>query len=277
MNRADLQHFDPERTLLGGQSFSWRKFDDQYIGVTQDKAIVLKYEQPFLYWQTYPQKDDFELVNNYLRLDMDIESKLKAVDDKYVTLAIEQFKGLRLLDQDFNETVISFLISQNKNITSIRNSINYLSENYGDSLKVNDLDIKLFPRIERLAELSEKELQHSKVGYRAPYIIEASKRLVSGEFSNIEIETADIALEKLLSLYGVGPKVADCILTFSLKVNDVTPVDTWAKKILKSYYNYEVSNNYSKQRAYFTEKFNDKTALAGHYLFEYARQDPLLQ
>lgn len=273
LNKLHAPLYNLDKTLLGGQSFSWECIDGVYYGVTSNKVLKLKQNVDYIYWQTYPIKDDEVFLRNYLRIDVNYPSILKNIDkDHHTSASIESFPGLRLLKQDFDDTLISFIISQNSNIPKIKRSIRILRDKLGKTVIVDGISFKLFPTIEKLAESTEIELRESGIGYRAKYLILSSQSVIKNKLSEkIHSLTYLEAKCELMKLHGVGSKVADCILVFSLSHDHITPMDVWGKRVLSDLYKLDPKMKYDDMLKWLNEYFGEYTAWAGQFLFEYIR------
>lgn len=297
MNFTPLSNYNLYQTLFGGQDFNWQEINDEYWAFLQHAIIRVKPHDEGIFWQTYPEKDNFDLVVNYLAAEEDFDSlKLNLESDSITSLALEKYPGLRILKQDFEQTLINFIISQNKNLPAIRRSIKDLISKFGQEVEVEGGVYKLYPSIERIATLSIEELRSIGVGYRASYIQQTALQLTQNkstdrkEPTSISVEhgvdsesksemtenglkglPSDKARELLMTLPGVGPKVADCTLVYGLGRRDITPIDRWGFRIYEQLYQNKPTNNYEIVSRWFSEKFGKDTAYAGQVLFEYIR------
>lgn len=273
MNKLHLPQYNLQMTLLGGQSFAWDYEDDFYYGFTNKNIIKLKQENETLYWQTYPSTDDFDFIKKYFRLDVDYEKILKAIQkDKHIKKAIVKYPDLRLLKQDFEETLLSFIISSNNNIKSIRKIIRLLNFKFGKSISINKKKIYLFPDTEMLANASMNDLLVCKLGFRAKYLKSTARLLLETNLKE-KIQSLDEnkARNELLKIRGVGDKITDCVLVFGLGFDNVTPLDVWAKRAFIKYYKLPPKMHYEEMRKWISNHFNGYAAWAGQFLFEYIR------
>lgn len=211
----------------------------------------------------------FDLGRDY----NDIKSLLIDGTDTVMVDAIGYGKGIRILKQDLWETIISFIISASNNIPRIKKIIESLCENFGTPHIYEGETYYSFPDADTIANLSEDDLACIRAGYRTKYIIATAKCIASGELSLSELynmTTAD-AKKTLMSLKGVGNKVADCILLFSLNRFDSFPIDVWIKRIME--YCYFDNNEQSIQTIseFAQGKFGELGGIAQQYLFFYAR------
>ncbi len=279
----NLSDFDLEHIFDCGQCFRWdREEDGSYTGVVlfyfndcwnnvasniklvgNEAIIEATKEIPLEVWENY-----FDLNVDYA----EIKCKLKAKDDK-IEEAINSGQGIRILNQDKWEILISFLISQNNNIPRIKGCIQALSKTFGEPLgKFHGKERYGFPLPETLAKLTVEDLGECKLGYRASYIIESSKQVVEmglEEFFCIEELDEAEAFGKIKSLKGVGPKVAHCILLFSYKKRKSFPIDVWMKKVMADIYGI---NKEKEIEIYAREKFGCHGGIAQQYLFYHIRE-----
>jgi N-glycosylase/DNA lyase len=184
--------------------------------------------------------------------------------------AVKAGDGIRILKQDFFETVISFIIYQNNNIPRIKSIIESLSKAYGEKIKG---EYYAFPKAEILAEKSPDDLVFLRAGYRDSYIIDASIKIAEGKINKDIIFNAPIdeARNEISKIKGVGPKVADCILLFSAARGEVFPTDVWMKKVLTELYGFE--NLTPKAINEFAEEnFGNLAGYAQQYLFYSMRE-----
>lgn len=278
MNRTFLPNYNFEITLLGGQAFSWDydPLTEIFTGFTQENFVKVKRDPKnpdYVFWQTYPEKDNWQWLSGYLRADVDYENIIKNISkDEHIKKAVEHYKGLRLLKQDFRDAVIGYLCSPTKTIVGIRQCVRLMRDRYGEEVIVDGEKTKLFPRIERLAQADLADILQCKVGFRGQNIKLAAERLANSDVSlEIHEMQTDQALETLKSFRGIGDKVADCIAVYSLSRDELTPFDVWGMRVLQKYYDVDANIKYDKMRAWVKDYFGDKASWAGQYLFEYIR------
>jgi len=272
VNEIELHNYNLEKTLLGGQSFNWDLIDGTFYGFFVDKVVKLKQEENKLYWQTYPEKDNFDFIKQYLRLGVDYNKILTQINkDEWVDASIKKYPNLRILKQDFDQTLISYIISANNNINSIRRIVRNLSRSLGKQVTVDNLTFNLFPSVESIAQAPLETLLETKAGYRARYLKDSAQKLfVEGQkLSNNE----DEIIKWLLEFPGIGEKVADAILQYSLGFDNVTPLDVWVQRILIDLYLVDSKANYKKMRAWLQSYFNGYAGWAGQFLYEYYRNE----
>lgn len=185
--------------------------------------------------------------------------------------------GIRILKQDFFETLISFIISQNKQIPHIKQIVHTISERFGDAIILEDgRRVYAFPTVEQLSVVTEEQLRECKVGFRAPYIKCAVDMVASGEISKEKLLSMSVkeAREKLMTIKGVGEKVANCVLLFGLGFTDTFPVDVWMKRIMEYMY-FDEPQDKKTIEAFAMGKYGELAGYAQQYLFFYGRENGL--
>lgn len=261
-----------EATFFSGQCFRWKSIDGGYIGVVSGKIVLI-----------YPQSSDtFDIYNCspdefkkffywYFDLDKDYDSILKELSahDQILKKAVEKYRGMRLLNQEPFECMISFIISQNNNIKRIQMLVERLCQVYGKKVEYRGISSWTFPEIDDLKDVSSEELKALGLGYRAEYIKDAVDKLQAGKinFETLFLFKSDQARKALKMIKGIGDKVADCILLYSLQKYDVFPVDVWIRRALKEYYGIENT----KQLKQFIKSLGDLAGYAQLFLFHYIR------
>lgn len=256
--------FLPEHTFDCGQCFRWNREDDgSYSGVAMGRAVNLKYQSGDIIISGADECDR-ALWENYLDVKRDysdIKKKISVVPA--VAEAVAYGGGIRILKQEFFETLISFIISQQSSIPKIKRSVEMLCASYGRPIALSGKTYYAFPEPEALRDAKESELAAFGVGYRAKYIERAVKDVLSGRIDPGEISrlTTAEAKKSLLSIYGVGNKVADCILLFSLARFDAFPKDVWIGRVIE-----EDLGGRSGE-----ELFGENSGFAQQYLFYWKR------
>ena len=236
---------DIDNSINSGQVFLWKKIKKNWYGI--DGQNILKINQGGEIESIQNTKTDFFRKND------DIQKIIKSISkDKTVKKAIREYEGLRLFNQDPFQCMISFIISSNSNIQKIKNSLEKISKKFGTKLVVQNEEFYLFPKPEKIARASIDEIKICGVGYRAPFIKEAAKMVTSKKINFEYLKNSDYNETKrnLRLIPGVGNKVADCIMLFSLNKLDAFPLDTWMIKILEKYY----SNEFHIETKTITEK-----------------------
>lgn len=265
--------FDLDLTLCCGQIFKWEKKDEWWCGVIEDKPIKIRQ----INTQLEIKNINSNLVKRYFGLNDDLyEIKRKICIDKHIEKALNKFWGLRIIHQDPWECLISYICATYKSISAIRKMLYKLSEKFGEKKIFDDNIFFTFPKPEKLQSAKESDLLDCGLGYRSKYVLATSKKIFYNEsiFEDLKKLPYFQAKKKLIDLPGVGPKVADCILLFSLGKNNAFPIDIWIKRVILRYY----SNHFSKQfiskmstgRAITTSDYNILNKFGRTYFGEYA-------
>jgi len=255
----DISEFNIEHILDCGQIFRYKKRDNGYIIYAKDQKIEVycqKVGYKIIAQNLEFVKKYFDLYNNYANIKADL------LKSNLTTKAINYGYGIRILNQDPLEMLISFIISANNNIPRIKKIIDNLCTKVGENMG----DYFAFPTLEELVTLTEQDFKELGCGYRSAYLVATINKLYEG-FDLEELYNLDTvqARQKLMSLKGVGRKVADCILLFAYHKTDVFPTDTWIVKLYKDIFKEEkpalfVSN-------YFTKLFDVNSGYAQQYLY----------
>lgn len=271
--------FDLDHIFDCGQCFRWEKNPDgSYTGTAHGKIVTMDYnkENKCLTIHNATEEDFHNIWRNYLDLDRnysEIKSLLKQ-RDTVIAQAIDYGYGIRILNQEKWETLLSFIISQNNNIPRIKKNINSLAEVMGEYLgEYNGKEYYSLPSPEVLAAAEIEDLSSCKLGYRAKYLIETARKVRDEGIDSLEALgsaeiSADKTLEALRQYCGVGPKVANCISLFSMGKIESFPIDTWVKKVMNQLYGIDEKN--MKEMARFAaETFGEYGGIAQQYLFYY--------
>ena len=271
--------FNLKYTLECGQCFRWKYADGYYVGVIKDRVIKIRQDKDYLYVKSNNMDNIENVVRDYFELDKDyesIEKRIVKVDD-YVKEAIKNTSGLRHLNQDFFETIISYIISANNNIPRISKSVNEISKRYGKKIEFEGEDYYLFPTPKQLENVTVEDYRSCGVGFRDKYIYDTVKRINEKQvdLDNIQkMDTLDLRKE-LLNLMGVGPKVADCILLFSCNREEVFPIDVWVERIMEKLYFNSQTTTKKKILEYATSHFGSDAGIIQQHLFYNIRENML--
>jgi len=239
--RLDLAEapFSLDHTLSCGQTFRWEKRDEWWIGVVSQTAFKMRQKKGVIEFKASSNNVTADFLWRYFRLDDNLPYVYsKIMKDKHMSEAVSQFRGLRLVLQEPWECLISYLCAQNKNIPAIKQMIFNLCRRFDDRIKFESEGFYTFPKPEALAKTNLHELRLCKLGYRAENVLKTAKLVHNGDFELETLKTMpyERAKEELLTLPGVGPKVADCVLLFSLDKLKAFPIDVWMKRIILEYY-----------------------------------------
>lgn len=266
-----------------GQCFRWNEEKDgSYTGVIKDGVINVKKEGEEIIFTGKCQNDLKETVENYFDLNRnyeEIKEKLSKIDN-YLKTSIDYGKGIRILNQDLWETIISFIISANNNIPRIKGIIERISKKYGNEIQWKGNKYYTFPTTEQLKDVTVEEYRKLGLGFRDIRLYETTHKILEKEIDIDKLKTNSNTLEvreELLKLSGVGPKVADCILLFSeLKRFDTFPIDVWVRRVMNDLYIKEADESkVSKKKIedLAEAKFGDLKGLAQQYLFYWRREN----
>ena len=265
-----------------GQCFRWNLEEDgSYTGIFKNNVINVKKEKQNVYFKGICEENIKDVVEYYFDLDRnyeEIKEKLSKIDE-HMKSSIEYGNGIRILNQDLWETIISFIISANNNIPRIKGIIERLSKKYGNKITWNNKEYYTFPTPEQLKDVTVQEYRSLGLGFRDIRLYETTKMIIQKEIDleklKQEKETIKVK-EQLLKLSGVGPKVADCILLFSeLKRFDVFPIDVWVRRVMNDLYikeDDEAKVNKKKIENLAKEKFGNLSGIAQQYLFYWRRE-----
>lgn len=246
--------------------------DGSYVGVAYGRAVRMMLDGSRLYIKGGRMEDE-ELWKHYLDLERDYGAiKEKLSEDEILKTAISHGEGIRILNQEPFETTISFIISANNRIPMIKRAVENIAQRFGEPVELEGNRYYSFPTPLQLSKATEEDLKACGCGFRAPYIVSTTARIVSGETSLEAIKAlgTDEAHKKLMSLSGIGPKVADCILLFSMEKHDAFPVDVWVKRVMQYFY-LAPDVSLKKIRDFGRSQFGDLAGFAQEYLFYYAR------
>jgi len=227
--------FDLDFTLCCGQTFRWEKQDDWWYGTVGENVFKVRQNGDKLEFENASEA----FVRRYFRFSDDLPEIFSQINkDKHMVKAIEQFKGLRILRQDPWECLISYICATYKNIAAIKRMLLHLSRKFGKEVVLDGYSFFTFPTPMKLAKATLENLRECELGYRVKYVSQTSKRILRNDYDleHLKKATYDHAKEELLRFPGVGPKVADCVLLFSLEKLDAFPVDVWIRRAVLRHY-----------------------------------------
>jgi len=278
----DVNSFELEDIFECGQCFRWTKMEDgSYTGIIKDGVINIKKNNEEIEINGKCNRDLKTVVTEYFDLERDykeIKKELIKIDE-YMKKSIEHGKGIRILNQDLWETTISFIISANNNIPRIKGIIERLSQKYGEPIEFQGKTYYTFPTPEQLKDVTVEEFRKLGLGFRDIRLYETTHMILENKVNLEELKqnkNTEEVRNQLLTLSGVGPKVADCILLFSdLKRFDVFPIDVWVRRVMNELYikkddETKVSKKEIEKIA--EEKFGDLKGIAQQYLFYWRRE-----
>ncbi|MGD8431142.1 MAG: DNA repair protein [Nitrosopumilaceae archaeon] len=273
---SEFYKIDLENSINSGQVFLWKKWQNNWYGI--DGQNVLRVDKQGKIKSYSKQKIDF------FREKDDVEKIIRSIcKDKITKYAVKKYQGLRLLRQDPFQCYISFIVSSNSNIQKIKFTLENICKKFGDRVFFDGMEFFLFPEPKKLASALLEEIKNCGAGYRSKHIIEASKKVVSGEvnFECLKKSDYEQAKKTLCDVSGIGNKVADCILLFSLEKFEAFPLDRWMIRILEKHYSdifeLDTKNITEKQYRILHEKtreyFGPYSGYAQQFLFKMEREN----
>jgi N-glycosylase/DNA lyase len=273
---VELEFFSPKDTLECGQIFRFFPVNEGYLVLSNDKACIVMQKNDTAV--ICCEESDEEYFYNYFDLSTDYSAIYsRAQKSKYEILkkASSMGKGVRILRQNSEEMLISFLISQNNNIPRIKKIINTLSEKFGEKKRFLNYEYYAFPSAKILSEADDSLLKECGLGYRAPYLKGLCKEIASNDLINRLTGLNEELLKKeLLAINGIGEKVANCIMLFGLGVMNSFPVDTWINKVYNKLTN-TVSTDRKKITKELTLRYGNLSGYAQQYFFYYFRENKI--
>ena len=280
--KENIKSFELTDIFDCGQCFRWNKQEDgSYTGVFKGNVINVQQIGDTVTFTGICDGNIKEIVEDYFDLKRDyeeIKKKLSKIDDNMKT-SIKYGQGIRILNQDLWEMIISYIISANNNIPRIKGIIERLSKTYGKEINWNGNKYYTFPTAEELKDVSIEDFRKLGTGFRDIRLYETVHMILDKKVDLEEMQknpnTYEVR-EQLLTLSGVGPKVADCILLFStLKRFEVFPIDVWVRRVMNELYiknEDETKVNKKEIEKIAQEKFGNLSGIAQQYLFYWKRE-----
>ncbi|MBH27563.1 MAG: 8-oxoguanine DNA glycosylase [Chloroflexi bacterium] len=272
-NPLNLAH-----SLNSGQAFRWRieKESSQkwFNGIVDNELIKIRRISDEIQLIHNDNFSPIESIFSYLRLDDDLEEIYQSFEnDNILSNASRNFSGMRILRQDPWETIISFMLATASNIPRIQRHIEDLSENFGNALSLNDLERGAFPTPVQLANVGEEKLRQMGIGFRSKNINIVANLVAEKKFDPNKLRTLtyENCLQSLISLPGIGDKVANCIMLFAIDKIEAFPVDVWIERIIKENYLPDPKVSKTVIRSWAQENFGSYAGYANHYLFHSTR------
>jgi N-glycosylase/DNA lyase len=229
--------FNPEISINSGQMFLWEKYKNSWYGTYANyilKFSITKDEVEFCSTPKFDNWEYFIIRNIFSNFSNDI----------ILLKLLKRYTGLRLIRQDPHQCMISFACSSNTNISMIRRMLKNLSMKFGIKTRIDNKIFFTFPTMKNLYKASINELCSCSVGYRAKTIKSIAEKIVTGSLTIDELYRSkyDDARKTLTSIYGIGNKIADCILLFSLEKTEAFPIDVWMGRAIFMYYKRLIHN-----------------------------------
>ena len=274
-NLSDNFKINFDYSINSGQVFLWEKIDTKWYGIDGKRILVLESSQKFKKNMKY-ETDFFRLDDNFEKISNDLKN------DNYVRNALKMFPGLRLIRQNPFQCYISFIVSSNSNIPNIKSRLQNLCKTFGRRKIVGGREFFLFPEPSDLANASVLDIKKCGLGYRAKAVKTASLSVLDGKIDFDFLKKIDYhtAKEELTKVFGIGNKVADCILLFSLEKLEAFPLDRWMLRILQKYYSkeFQISTKTLTEKTYdqlhenIVEHFGSYAGYAQQFLFKMERE-----
>ena len=261
--------FDIIKTFECGQCFRFDKTEQGYQGVAKGKLITLIQKDDGVVISGITKQEFEDTFYDYFDLARDYSEIDKALaQDKVLADIVPFSSGIRILKQDPFETLVSFIISATNNIPRIKKIVASLCENFGQRFEADGRVYYGFPTPEKLASLSLADLAVIKAGFRDKYILDCANKVATGELDFEKVAKADYetAAKMLMTVKGVGRKVADCSLLFGFGFLQSFPKDVWIKRVLSILYGTDTDKGLD---------FYGYGGIAQQYLFYYARENQI--
>jgi len=271
-----VRDYDLSATLTSGQAFRWLCADRSWVGLIGRRWVRLQAREGCITAETAEPISDWNWLVDYLQLDLDLDTVLRSFPvDEPMQAAVAACRGLRLLRQDPWECLASFILSSTKQIVQIQQIIRALCNCYGEPVAVPPgyPPARTFPSPAILAATTEAGLRACKMGFRAPYLLGAARRINTGQLDlgrlhHLPLETARA---ELMEMPGVGRKIADCVLLFACGFQSAFPVDVWVMKALRQLYFPRRRVNLQRLHRFAATHFGPNAGYAQQYLFHYMR------
>jgi len=267
-----VRDYDLAATLDSGQVFRWQRVGDAWHGVLGKHLLQLTPTRNGIHARAAAPVNDWGFLREFLQTDVDLAAILKTFpDDEPMRRSVAACRGLRLLRQDPWECLASFILSSTKQIVQIRQIVALLCERYG--VATLGAGYACFPSVQRIAATTETELRECKMGFRAPSLLNAARRIADGQLDLERIRTLDYAAARaeLMTLHGVGEKIADCVLLFAYGFDTAFPVDVWIERALQELYFPRRCASGQRLRRFAATHFGPHAGYAQQYLFHYIR------
>ena len=265
-----------EHSINSGQVFLWEKYQNTWYGINGSDVLAIDSDSNEIRSFSKNPMDIFRRDDNSVKI---LQSITK---DRIVKNAVNRFPGLRLLRQDPYQCYISFIISSNSNIQKIKLVLQNICKKFGTKIRFEGREFFTFPEAKELARADKSELLATGMGYRAKSVKEASIAVTTDEinFSFLKKTSYQVTKESLLKIYGIGNKIADCIMLFSLEKLDAFPLDRWMIRVLQKYYldKFSITGKTISEKTYddlhykIIEYFGPYAGFAQQFLFKMERE-----
>lgn len=266
MVEKTIRNFDLKMIEESGQCFRMKEIGyNKYCIVALDEYLEIEKIDLETFLFSCSQEEFNHIWEEYFDLKTDYSKFISSInpEDQFLLEAVKYGSGIRILKQDTWEMIVTFIISQRKSIPSIKSIVDKLCIKFGEKKEANGKTFYAFPSYQILGQLELEDFQDLGMGYRDKYILKVARDFLYGEIDIdfLKNSSYDDAFNALTSLYGVGKKVANCVLLFGLYHVDAFPVDTWIERIINSVYN----GNFPRER------YKGFEGIIQQYMFYYAR------
>jgi N-glycosylase/DNA lyase len=272
--------FDPEISVNSGQAFLWQQVDRNWYGVHGDCIVKFSKSRDGFEFSSFPERKG--VVRDLFRLDDDVDSiSAEMSRDPLIAGLLKTYGGLRLMRQDSAQCLFSFVCATNTNIPMIRRMLYTLAKKYGQKVTADGMEFHTFPSAEAMSKISEPELRACGLGYRAKAVMAVAQGIESGTLDLAMLKKTGYAdaKQELLKIYGVGPKLADCVLLFSLDKLEAFPIDIWIARALATHYGWLgkfgeklTTRQYEELSESARKHFGRHAGYAQQYLYYHMRQ-----
>lgn len=295
----EVKNFDIKQILECGQCFRWEKISDtDYIIIAFERVIEVTQEGNEVTIHNTNKEDFNNIWIKYFDLERNYDDiKNDLAKDEILKKSVEYGYGIRILNQEKFEILLSFIISARNSIPSIKKTVKKISEKFGEKIVYKDVEYYTFPTPEKIKDATLEEIQETGASFRSKYLIDTIKKVneaieVKKDYEenkenyderpeildfdldyiyNLSDEECHVALQKFM---GVGAKVADCVMLFSMEKHSAFPVDVWVKRAMIHFY-VAPDLSLNKMRVFARDKFGALSGLAQQYLFYYARENKI--
>ena len=264
-----VKNFNLKDTITCGQIFRYEEeLDNSYTVILSDRVINIYQKDDYIYFTSNKEDNLKEIIINYLDLDFDYLSinKKLILNNPELKDIINYSSGLKMINEPKLEVIISYILSQNNRVPQIKKALDNISQMSGEEVLFNNKKYYLFPSIDNLRKLSVEDFRRLKCGFRDKYLYD----FIQSDFdiNSLSNMSSKDALDTLISMKGIGEKVASCILLFGFHRFDVYPIDTWVKKYMKDEYNIDTVKDI---REFCKTRYKDYSGLVIQYMFNYKR------
>jgi N-glycosylase/DNA lyase len=274
-----VKDYDLGATLDSGQVFRWRQEKGSWRGVIGKNRVWLTQENEGIFSKTHACADapveNWDWLREFLQADVELEKILRTFpNDEPMNQAVAACRGLRILRQEPWECLASFILSATKQIVQIRQIVAQMCDCFGERIADGSDNLcYAFPSAERIAAATEKELRNCKMGFRAPNLLGAARHIAEGklDLNAVRYLPYSEARAELMTLRGVGGKIADCVLLFAYGFDSAFPVDVWVERALQTLYFPKRRAREKRLRHFASTHFGPHAGYAQQYLFHYMR------